>query len=184
MMNINFRNKGYKINYITTPNGQKAEFSFSYLDETIKIVCEIDLNMSREEKIIAVPLYDVRINRFTELRYGERDFIDDVKMMLKFLEKSPKGEDFLYVAFDSFISYHIKQFNRIIDTDLFRIIAEFILVTEALSRNKGINIPIIQHIEFSHLFINRALSTVSQHLYITRYRKSTFGIEPYLEKYR
>lgn len=25
-----------------TPNGQKAEFSFLYLDGTIKIVCEID----------------------------------------------------------------------------------------------------------------------------------------------
>ena len=65
--------------------------------------------MSRKEKIIIIPLYDVHINRFTELRYGEQDFVDDVKMMLKLLENSPKGEDFLYVAFDSFISYHIKK---------------------------------------------------------------------------
>ena len=72
-----------------TPTGQKAEFSFPYLDGTIKIVCEIDSNMSRKEKIIVIPSYDTRINRFTELRYGERDFVDDVKMMLKFLENSP-----------------------------------------------------------------------------------------------
>lgn len=166
------------------PNGQKAEFSFSYLDGTIKIVCEIDSNMSQKEKIIVIPLYDVRINRFTELRYGERDFIDDIKVMLRFLENSPKGEDFLYVAFDSFISYHIKQFNRIIDTDLFRIIAEFILVIEALSMKQEIHIPITQRVEFTRLFVNRVLITVPQYLYVTRYRTSAFGIESYLEKYK
>ena len=148
-MGIFFRNKGHKINYMDTPTGQKAEFSFPYLDGTIKIVCEIDSNMSRKEKIIVIPSYDTRINRFTELRYGERDFVDDVKMMLKFLENSPKGEDFLYVAFDSFVSYHIKQFNRIIDTDLFRITAEFILVIEALSVKQGIHIPITRRVEFT-----------------------------------
>ena len=167
-----------------TPTGQKAEFSFPYLDGTIKIVCEIDSNMSRKEKIIVIPSYDTRINRFTELRYGERDFVDDVKMMLKFLENSPKGEDFLYVAFDSFVSYHIKQFNRIIDTDLFRITAEFILVIEALSVKQGIHIPITRRVEFTRLFVNRALMTVPQYLYVTRYRTSALGIEPYLEKYK
>ena len=183
-MGIFFRNKGHKVNYIDTLNGQEAEIYFPYLTGTIRIVCEIDLNMSRKEKIIVIPSYDTRINRFTELRYGERDFVDDVKMMLKFLENSPKGEDFLYVAFDSFVSYHIKQFSRIIDTDLFRIIAEFILVIGALSANQGIHIPIAQQVEFTRLFVNRALMTVPQYLYVTRYRTSALGIEPYLEKYK
>ncbi|MBD8041738.1 hypothetical protein H9625_15085 [Phocaeicola sp. Sa1CVN1] len=183
-MDTNFKRNGCKINYLDTIKGQEVEFYFFYLHEVIKIVCEVDLNLSRKEKIIIIPLWDIRVNQFTELRYGEQDFIDDVGTILSFLENSPKGEDFLYAAFDSFVFYHIKQFNRIVDTDLFRIIAEFILVTEALSRNKGISIPIMQRVEFTRLFINRVLNTVSQHLYITRYRKSTFGIEPYLEKYK
>ena len=98
-MGIFFRNKGHKVNYIDTLNGQEAEIYFPYLTGTIRIVCEIDLNMSRKEKIIVIPSYDIRINRFTELRYGERDFVDDVKMMLKFLENSPKGEDFFICSF-------------------------------------------------------------------------------------
>ena len=43
---MNFRNKGCKVNYIDTLNGQEAEIYFPYLTGTIKIVCEIDLNMA------------------------------------------------------------------------------------------------------------------------------------------
>ena len=134
--------------------------------------------------IIILPIFDVRIGRSANLGYGDKDFRDDLCEIIEIIESKDMGENAFFYAFDEFIKTHIKKYNRLVDTDLFRIIAEFILIIEALSANQGIHIPITQQVEFTRLFVNRALMTVPQHLYVTRYRTSTLGIEPYLEKYK
>ena len=70
----------------------------------------------------------------TQIGYGEQDFVNDIQRLIDIIDSKDMGDMAFYNAFDIFVSKHIKEFGRLIDTDLFRIIAEIISMMEALSR--------------------------------------------------
>lgn len=90
----------------------------------------------------------------------------------------------LITAFDVFVTEHINEFNRLIDTDLFRIVSEIILMMEAILKARvKEQMPEQDKIDIMHSYINRALTKFANSFYITKYRRSNFNIEPYLVKY-
>lgn len=144
------------------------------------MVCDIT---SSEEQVI-LPCFVPHLGKFVDLVYGVKDFIDDVKNILNIFEKTSEGEDFLYDVFDKFVLRHVKKFHRIIDTDLFRIINEFMLVICDLSLQKGIRVSISDKVDISQSFLNRVMvGNFAPYYYVTRYRQNGGHWESYLEKY-
>ena len=111
-------------------------------------------------------------------------FADDIQRLIDIIDSKDMGDMAFYNAFDVFVSKHIKEFGRLIDTDLFRIIAEIISMMEALSRKNNISFSKEDRVEITQVFVNRGISRFANYFYITRYRRNGLNIEPYLEKYQ
>ncbi len=159
---------------------KQIELCFFSPTHRIKMVCDIT---SSEEQVI-LPCFVPHLGKFVDLVYGVKDFIDDVKNILNIFEKTSEGEDFLYDVFDKFVLRHVKKFHRIIDTDLFRIINEFMLVICDLSLQKGIRLSISDKVDISQSFLNRVMvGNFAPYYYVTRYRQNGGHWESYLEKY-
>ena len=70
------------------------------------------------------------------------------------------------------------------DTDLFRIISEFMLVICDLSLQKGIRLSVSDKVDISKSFVDRVMmGNFAPYYYVTRYRQNGGNWEPYLEKY-
>lgn len=63
------------------------------------------------------------------------------KKLIDIIDYKDREEAF-YHAFDVFVTEHINEFGRLIDTDLFRIVSEIILMMEACNEF-SISIPAI-----------------------------------------
>ena len=116
-----------------------------------------------------------------EIVYGEKDFADDIQKLIDTIDYEDRGEEAFYYAFDVFVTEHINEFNRLIDTDLFRIISEIILMMEAILKAR-VKEQLPEQ-DIMHSYINRTLTKFANNFYITKYRRSNFNIEPYLVKY-
>lgn len=177
---FNFSRVKCEVRYLNALPQKQIELCFFSPTYRIKIVC--DITSSKEQVIL--PCFVPHIGKFVDLVYGVKDFIDDVKNILNIFEKVSKGEDFLYNAFDKFVQRHVKEFHRIIDTDLFRIISEFMLVICDLSLQKGIRVSISDKVDISQSFLNRVMvGNFAPYYYVTRYRQNGGHWESYLEKY-
>lgn len=177
---FNFSSVKCGIRYLNALPQKQIEFCFLAPNYRIKIVC--DITSSTEQVILSC--FVPHLGKFVDLVYGVKDFVDDVKNILKIFEKTSKGEDFLYDAFDKFVKRHVKEFHRIIDTDLFRIISEFMLVICDLSLQKGIRLSVSDKVDISKSFVDRVLmGNFAPYYYVTRYRQNGGNWEPYLEKY-
>lgn len=140
-------------------------------------------SMPSNKHIIILPIFDVRIGRSANLGYGDKDFRDDLCEIIEIIESKDMGENAFFYAFDEFIKTHIKKYNRLVDTDLFRIVAEFILMMKALSKQSNMEFSENDRIEITKVFINRALKNFSDSYYVTRYKANGLNLEPYLDKY-
>lgn len=177
---FNFSRVKCEVRYLNALPQKQIELCFFSPTHHIKMVCDIT---SSEEQVI-LPCFVPHLGKFVDLVYGVKDFIDDVKNILKIFEKTSEGEDFLYDVFDKFVLRHVKKFHRIIDTDLFRIINEFMLVICDLSLQKGIRLSISDKVDISQSFLNRVMEgNFAPYYYVTRYRQNGGNWESYLEKY-
>lgn len=177
---FDFIKKKSVISYQYSNGKKEVVFDFTMKTGKVKIVCKSAL---MQEPVILIPSYDPRVGRVVELGYGEQDFADDIQSLINIIDAKDMGDMAFYNAFDVFTSNHIKEFGRLIDTDLFRIIAEVISMMEALSKKNNIVFSEIDRIGITKTFVNRALSRYANLFYITKYQRTELGIEPYLEKY-
>lgn len=178
---FNFWNtKKNTISYQYNKGNKQVVFDFTMKVGALKII----LNSAQiEEPVILISCYDPRMGSITKIGYGEQDFADDIQKLIEIIDSKDMGDMAFYNAFDIFVSEHIKEFGRLIDTDLFRIIAEIITMMEALSLKNNIPFTEEDRIDITKTFVNRGLSRFSNYFYITRYRRNGLGLEPYLEKY-
>ena len=123
-----------KISYQRNNGKKLVVFSFKMKVGELRIVLD---SAQIKEPVILIPCYDPRMGRITQIGYGEQDFADDIQQLINIIDAKDMGDMAFYNAFDVFVSNHIKEFNRLIDTDLFRIVGEIISMMEALSwKNK------------------------------------------------
>ncbi|WP_071148976.1 hypothetical protein [Bacteroides ndongoniae] len=178
---FNFGSKGPSINHQIIQGKQCTVFQFSMKATDFVITCPV---VSAPEPFISFPSYDPRLGRYVEIVYGEKDFVDDIQKLIDIIDYEDRGEEAFYYAFDVFVTEHINEFNRLIDTDLFRIISEIILMMEAIleARVKE-QLPEQDKIDIVRSYINRTLTKFANNFYITKYRRTNFNIEPYLVKY-
>ena len=140
--------------------------------------------MSAQNSVIILPSYDPRLHRMMDIGYGVQDFMDDIQEIINFIDSNNKGENAFFDAFDVFCAKHIKEYNRLIDTDLFRIIAEFVLIMKATALRNNIGFSDDDRVGITNVFMKRAFTIFADMIYITRYKHGNFGIETYLEKYQ
>ena len=75
------------------------------------------------------------------------------------------------------------EYGRLIDTDLFRIIAELILMMQFFAIKSRMQFSDDDRVEITQTFVNRGLEKFSNVFYVTRYRRIGFELEPSIEKY-
>ena len=95
----------------------------------ITIICR---TMPLKKQVVLIPMFDTRIGKFVDLGYGEKDLRDDLDDIIRIIGSKDMGQDAFFYAFDKFIIKHIDKYGRLIDTDLFRMVAEIILIMAAL----------------------------------------------------
>ena len=176
-----WRTKKNTISYQYSKGKKSTIFCFMMKIGELKIVLD---SAQMQESVILIPCYDPRMGGITQIGYGEQDFADDIQRLIDIIDSKDMGDMAFYNAFDVFVSKHIKEFGRLIDTDLFRIIAEIISMMEALSRKNNISFSKEDRVEITQVFVNRGISRFANYFYITRYRRNGLIIEPYLEKYQ
>ena len=176
-----FGSKKPSINHQIIQGKKCTVFQFSMKATDFVITCHV---APAPEPLISFPSYDPRLGRYVEIVYGEKDFADDIQKLIDTIDYEDRGEEAFYYAFDVFVTEHINEFNRLIDTDLFRIISEIILMMEAILKARvKEQLPEQDKIDIMHSYINRTLTKVANNFYITKYRRSNFNIEPYLVTY-
>lgn len=137
--------------------------------------------MPFKEQAILLSIFDARSGKSVDLGYGEKDLRDDLDDIIRIVESKDMGQDIFFYAFDKFIIKHIDKYGRLIDTDLFRIVAEFVLIMQALGVKDNIIFNNSDRIGITGVFINRALDRFPTYYYVTRY--DYLNLKPYLEKY-
>ena len=144
----------------------------------ITIICR---TMPLKKQVVLIPMFDTRIGKFVDLGYGEKDLRDDLDDIIRIIGSKDMGQDAFFYAFDKFIIKHIDKYGRLIDTDLFRMVAEIMLIMAALSTKNNIIFNDSDRIGITRVFINRALDKFPTYYYVTRY--DCLNLRPYLEKY-
>ncbi len=176
-----FDGKKPSINHQIIQGEKCAVFQFSMKATNFVITCPI---APIPESFISFPSYNPYLKRCVNIVYGEKDFADDIQKLIDIIDYEDKGEEAFYYAFDVFVTEHINEFNRLIDTDLFRIISEIILMMEAILKARlKEQMPEQDKIDIAQSYINRTLIKFADDFYITKYRWNHFNFEPYLVKY-
>lgn len=155
-------------------------FCFTMKVGDIQIKCK---SILEPEPLIVIPSYDPRLGRFCEIGYGEQDFVDDIQEIIEIIDHKDMGEYAFYNAFDVYVMKHIKKYGRLIDTDLFRIIAELILMMQFFAIKSRMQFSDDDRVGITQTFVNRGLEKFSNVFYVTRYRRIGFELEPSIEKY-
>ena len=125
---MRFLNFNRKVKIVHLPLGN-VEFHCRMKNKKIIITCR---TMPFKEQAILLSIFDARSGKSVDLGYGEKDLRDDLDDIIRIVESKDMGQDIFFYAFDKFIIKHIDKYGRLIDTDLFRIVAEFVLIMQAL----------------------------------------------------
>lgn len=160
---------------------EMIDFHFMMKIGEIVISCR---TMQRQKTVIVLPSYNLCLKKVAEIGYGVKDFIDDIQEIISIIDLKDMGENAFFNAFDVFVKRHVEQYNRLIDTDLFRIVAELILMMQAVANKKHIEFTNNDRIDITHVLVKRAFEKFSNVIYITRYKYGVGGIEAYIEKYQ
>lgn len=182
---MSFFNFGKKKRYtmIRRPHGldEMIDFHFKMKAGEIVISCH---TMPKLKSVIVLPSYNPYLRKDAEIGYGVKDFIDDILEIIDIIDLEDMGEDAFFNAFDVFTRKHINLYNRLIDTDLFRIVAELTSMMQAVANKNNIEFTSHDRIDITNVFIRRAFERFSNAIYITRHRFGKNGIEAYIEKYK
>lgn len=158
-----------------TING-KSIMTFYFKKTTIKLE---SMKVNPKEEVILLESFYPMSGKYG---YGVEDFVEDIIRLEKFIENNP-GENALYEALDMFSSIHIKEFKRLVDADLYRNIAIFILYISAFSAMNGEPMDNDEKKSMSETFAYREFNSFSNYLFITKYKFENGQTIPYLEKY-
>jgi hypothetical protein len=160
----------------TTRNG-KTFVSFNFKKVFIKL--ETLVVNKNEELVVIENFYPI----YNTYGYGIIDFIEDVNRIEKYIDNNP-GENALDEALDLFSKENIREFNRLVDADLYRNISIFITYISAHATMIGEAMNNEEKMSMSETFAYKQFEKFGNFIYRTKYRYENGRPVPYLEKYR
>ena len=117
-------------------------------------------------------MYDcfiVALGQWQQQGMGEDDFIHDMEKVVNLVADGNNNK----TVMETLLKQHIAQFGRLIDTDLCAYISELYLALIAINGSCNRN-------ELLDQMMQVAERGFGSKLFITKYRRSAFGIQPYL----
>lgn len=132
--------------------------------------------------------FNATIGREMQQISDEKEFAEDLAKIIHHLEnallKKMHGatSDFLFDAFDAVIHLHIQQYGRIVDTDLYSTISQMTIAVDLLGRQEPKGRPLDEQTKRSLLesFMARVEQKFGNYLYLTRYARTPYGLQPQL----
>ena len=109
--------------------------------------------------------------------------ISTIMYLFESFEHYPgSNQDFFFNVFDIYMSNHIHQFGRIVDTDLCSTIAYLGIVLNALAQNEPNGKTITQEgrMNLLDMLMARTEQKFGDYLYLTKYHRTLRGLQPYL----
>lgn len=111
----------------------------------------------------------VALGQWQQQGMGEDDFIHDMEKVVNLVADGNNNK----TVMETLLKQHIAQFGRLIDTDLCTYISELYLALIAINGSCNRN-------ELLDQMMQVAERGFGSKLFITQYRRSAFGIQPYL----
>ncbi len=122
-----------------------------------------------ESKGVVYDCFIVAINQWQKQGMGENDFIHDMEKVVNMVSNGIDNKNVM----KTLLNQHIAQSGRLIDTDLCTYISELYLAIIAIKGNCDRDILLDQMMQVAeHEF--------SKYIYITQYKRSASGLQPYL----
>lgn len=150
--------------------GNKVVFSFP--KENISI--EVDsVNAPNGSKGVLYDCFLVALGQWHKQGMSEGDFIRDMSNVINLVTSGHSDEEVM----DTLLSEHISNFGRLIDTDLCTCISELQMVLSALNRSSDRN-------DLLNRMMRYAQNRFGDKLYITKYKNTGMGLQPYLVSYK
>lgn len=182
---INMIQKGKMIDL---DNIQRLKF----VDETVErnrvkwggYIYEIVINCIPEQPdMVMIPNYASTKYTVPHIICKDEDFWNDIAAFFSYYHESSDFFSGLYNSVIGTLGEHIEKYGRLVDTDISTISSEFILFTEAIYKVRVFRE--LQESEKEILFDNSlgfAVEHFGDYIYITKYKMTAYGVEPYLEK--
>ena len=140
-------------------------------------------NMPDGDNYLWYDCFNLSIGKEMQAFSEEEELAHDIATIM-FLCENPSGlnQDFIINAFDTYISDHIHQFGRIIDTDLCSTIAYMGICLNALAQKEPNGEPITQEgkMQLLDMLMARTEQKFGDYFYLTRYSRTPMGLRPYL----
>ena len=140
-------------------------------------------NMPDGNNYLWYDCFNLSVGKEMQAFSEEEELAQDIATIM-YLCENPSGshKDFIIDAFDIYISNHIRQFGRIVDTDLCSTIAYIGIVLNALAQNEPNGEPITEEgkMNLLEMLMARTEQKFGDYLYLTRYHRTPRGLQPYL----
>lgn len=173
------RKRRYSKSYQDTPYGKVVAFRFIVKGKEVTVVCV----KAPASDAVVLPSYNSCGEHPSVLFYNETDFAGDLQKMIALIGNKEMTAKVLFHAYDTFITGHIQKEHRLIDTDIYRIAAEFLLLADAVTQAEtGRRLTEDEKHGRVRGLIDRAFCKFTKYLYITHYRIKDESLEPYLIK--
>lgn len=171
------------LNYTIQHNGAEATIIFQSLHHgkvqiNVKCVRTPDGN-----KGFVYDCVNATIGREIQQISLETDFVNDLSYIIYLYENSVgTKQDYINGTFDAVINKHIRQYGRIVDTDLYTTIAQMTIGLNALAQNEPNGVPLNEHgkLKLLKMLLARAEQKYGNFLYLTQYELTAYGLQPHL----
>ena len=169
--------------YRITYSGNQANLVIQTLRHGEVLIKFKFVNMPDGSKGFCYDSFNLTIGQEMQTISDEEELANDISSIM-YLYENPKGEkrDFIIDTFDEVVTKHIKQYNRIVDTDLSSTIAYMGIALNALAQKEPNGTTITQEgkMHLLEMLMVRTEQKFGNYLYLTRYHRTPQGLQPYL----
>lgn len=171
------------LSYKILHSGTEATLVFQSISHGEVRVAFKCINTPDGSKGLVYDCFNATIGRTMQQVSDENEFANDLSYIIYLYENHGFTDgDFLIGTFDAIIDKHIRQYNRIVDTDLYSTIAQMIIALNALVQKEPNGIPLNEHGKHNilEMLMIRAEEKYADFLYVTQYARTPFGLQPHL----
>lgn len=140
-------------------------------------------DMPNSSKGLFYDSFNLTLGQEMQTISDEEELAQDISTIIYLFETTAgPNRDFIIETFDIVISKHIKQYGRLVDTDLCSTIAYMGIALNALAQKEPNGTTITQEgkMHLLEMLMARAEHKFGNYLYLTKYSRTPHGLQPYL----
>lgn len=141
------------------------------------------VNLPNGNNGLVYDCFNATIGREMQQVSDENEFAEDLSCIMYLYENQTRTkQDLIIGTFDTIISKHIRQYGRIVDTDLYSTIAQMTITLNALAQKEPNSTTLNEQGKrgIIEMLIARVEQNFGNYLYVTQYARTPLGLLPRL----